>query len=112
MFIGPGKPFDRTQGKKDHSEAIKSLPQKTYEAAEKSKSRSKMGASAIIVTTNVPQIADMCRKLLQLPVIVCNVVEAIGTRDAVNVTVSCEHIWIALNRFFPRNNWLFNELLF
>lgn len=47
-----------------------------------------MGATAIIVTTNVPQVADMCRKLLPMPQIVCNVVEAIGTRDAVNVTVS------------------------
>lgn len=49
-----------------------------------------MGATAIIVTSNVQKIADMCRTLLQLPAIVCNVVEAIGTRDAVNVIVSYE----------------------
>lgn len=57
--------------------------QKTFEQTEKTM----MGATAIIVTSNVAPIAEMCRTLLQLPAIVCNVVEAIGTRDATNVII-------------------------
>lgn len=64
--------------------------QRTYDEQEKinGKVRSKLGTTAIIVTSNVPKIAAMCQKLLQMPSFVSNVVEAIGTRDTVNVTVS------------------------
>lgn len=47
----------------------------------------KMGATAIIVcsTSSVTKIADTCKKLLN--VYNCNVVEAIGTRNADSVAV-------------------------
>lgn len=56
------------------------------------KVHSRMGTTAIIVcqTANVPIIAADCRVILQRPQIKSSVVEAIGTRDAVNVTVCVE----------------------
>ncbi|XP_055304540.1 putative ATP-dependent RNA helicase TDRD12 isoform X2 [Sitodiplosis mosellana] len=74
--------------------ALCSMVQREFENAEaergdKNKPRSKMGATAIIVclTSNVKKIADDCRTILQMPSFKSNVVEAIGTRDAVSVTV-------------------------
>lgn len=53
-----------------------------------------MGTTAIIVclTSSVPQIAAKCRDMLQIPQFASNVVEAIGTREAVSVTVSGRRI--------------------
>lgn len=49
-----------------------------------------MGATAIIVclTAQVPEIARMCRDLLQIHHYKSHVVEAVGQRDTVSVTVS------------------------
>lgn len=50
----------------------------------------KKGAIAIIVclTASVPKIADLCRKLLQIPKFKTKVVEAIGARDTMSVMVN------------------------
>lgn len=52
--------------------------------------KSTMGATAIIVclTAQVPEIARMCRDLLQIHQFRSHVVEAVGQRDTVSVTVS------------------------
>lgn len=49
-----------------------------------------MGTFAIIVclTSSVKHIADECRAILQMPTFKSGVVEAIGTLDAVSLTVS------------------------
>lgn len=59
------------------------------ERGDKSKQGGKMGATAIIVclTSNVKKIADDCRTILQMPTFKSNVVEAIGARDTLSVTV-------------------------
>lgn len=58
-----------------------------------------MGTTAIIVcvTSSVAKIATMCRQMLQMPAIISNVVEAIGTRDAINVSV-CDSM---INHEYP-----------
>lgn len=52
--------------------------------------KSKKGTSAIIVclTASVSRIATQCRNLLQMHQFQTNVVEAVGKRDAVSVTVN------------------------
>lgn len=59
------------------------------EKGERNKRQAKMGTLAIIIclTSSVKQIADECRAILQMPTFKSGVVEAIGTLDAVSLTV-------------------------